>query len=144
METEVSNQLTDLTADIVATYVAHNMITPAQLQALIQDVYGALKGLSTLPAQDAQADTGAASKPTAAQIRKSITPEAIISFIDGKPYKMLKRHLTTQGFTPDTYRTTFGLPKDYPVTASNYSAARSKLAKDIGLGATGRKSSKAR
>jgi predicted transcriptional regulator len=57
---------------------------------------------------------------------------------------MLKRHLTTQGFTPDTYRATFGLPADYPVTASNYSAARSKLAKDIGLGATGRKSFKAR
>jgi predicted transcriptional regulator len=57
---------------------------------------------------------------------------------------MLKRHLTTQGFTPDTYRATFGLPADYPVAASNYSAARSKLAKDIGLGATGRKSFKAR
>jgi predicted transcriptional regulator len=144
MEADVSNQLTDLTADIVATYVAHNMVTPVQLQALIQDVYGALKGLSTLSVQDAQAETVAATKPTAAQIRKSITPEAIVSFIDGKPYKMLKRHLTNQGFTPDTYRSTFGLPADYPITASNYSAARSKLAKNIGLGAMGRKSSKAR
>ena len=139
----MSNQLTDLTADIVATYVAHNMITPAQLQALIQDVYGALKGLSTLSAQDAQVETGGATKPTAAQIRKSITPEAIVSFIDGKPYKMLKRHLTTQGFTPEAYRSTFGLPADYPITASNYSAARSKLARNMGLGAKGRKSSKA-
>ena len=57
---------------------------------------------------------------------------------------MLKRHLTTQGFTPETYRSTFRLSADYRVTASNYSAVRSKLAKDIGLGATGRKSSMAR
>ena len=140
----MSNEITGHTADIVADYVANNKISPEQVQTLIRGVYQALSALGTSDPIEAQAETTAATKLTAAQIRKSITPEAIISFIDGKPYKMLKRHLTTQGFTPDTYRSTFGLPADYPVTASNYSAARSKLAKDIGLGATGRKSSKAR
>jgi predicted transcriptional regulator len=140
----MSNEITGHAADIVADYVANNKISPEQLQTLIREVYQALSGLGTSDPIEAQADSVAAPKPTAAQIRKSITPDAIVSFIDGKPYKMLKRHLTTQGFTPDTYRSTFGLPADYPVTASNYSAARSKLAKAIGLGATGRKSSKAR
>ena len=138
----MSNEITGHAADIVADYVANNKISPEQVQTLIRGVYQALSALGTSDPIEAQAETTAATKLTAAQIRKSITPEAIISFIDGKPYKMLKRHLTTQGFTPETYRSTFGLPADYPVTASNYSAARSKLAKDIGLGATGRKSSK--
>ncbi len=140
----MSNEITGHAADIVADYVANNKVSPEQVQTLIRDVYQALSALGASNPIEAQADGLVAPKPTAAQIRKSITPEAIVSFIDGKPYKMLKRHLTTQGFTPDTYRSTFGLPADYPVTASNYSAARSKLAKDIGLGATGRKSSKAR
>lgn len=140
----MSNEITGHAADIVADYVANNKISPEQVQTLIRDVYQALSALGTSDPIEARADSHVAPKPTAAQIRKSITPEAIVSFIDGKPYKMLKRHLTTQGFTPETYRSTFGLPKDYPVTASNYSAARSKLAKDIGLGATGRKISKAR
>ena len=140
----MSNAIIGHAADIVADYVANNKISPEQVQTLIRDVYQALSALGTSDPIEAQDDSVAVPRPTAAQIRKSITPDAIVSFIDGKPYKMLKRHLTTQGFTPDTYRATFGLPADYPVTASNYSAARSKLAKDIGLGATGRKSSKAR
>lgn len=139
----MSTEITKRTAEIVANYVAHNQVSPAQTQTLIREVYQALKGLSTLPTQEARDESVTIPKPTAAQIRKSVTPEAIISFIDGKPYKMLKKHLRTQGFTPETYRSTFGLPGDYPVTASNYSAARSKLAKNIGLGAMGRKSSKA-
>jgi predicted transcriptional regulator len=140
----MSNEITGHAADIVADYVANNKISPEQVQTLIRDVYQALSALGTSDPIEAQAETVAATKQTAAQIRKSITPDAIVSFIDGKPYKMLKRHLTTQGYTPDTYRSAFGLPADYPITASNYSAARSKLAKTIGLGATGRKPSKAR
>ena len=138
------NEIAGHTADIVADYVAHNHISPDQLQNLIRDVYQTLSALGTSDPIGAQAEGVDAPKLTAAQIRKSITPEAIVSFIDGKSYKMLKRHLTNQGFTSETYRSTFGLPKDYPITAPNYSAARSKLAKDIGLGSTRRKSSKAR
>ena len=81
-------------------------------------------------------------KLTAAQIRKSVTPDALISFEDGKPYKTLKRHLTTRGLTLAEYKTKWGLPTDYPTTAPSYSARRSEMAKSLGLGSGGRKSTK--
>lgn len=74
-------------------------------------------------------------KPNRAAIRKSVTEEGIISFLDGKTYRTLKRHLTTRGFTPASYREAFGLPNDYPIVAPGYSAVRSAQAKAIGLGA---------
>jgi predicted transcriptional regulator len=58
----------------------------------------------------------------------------LVSLIDGKHYKSLKRHLTTQGMTPEAYRAEFGLPRDYPMVAPSYSAQRSSLAKSLGLG----------
>jgi predicted transcriptional regulator len=79
----------------------------------------------------------AVEKPTAAQIRKSISDEGIVSFIDGKPYKTLKRHLTKHGLTPQAYRQRYGLPADYPMVAPGYAAQRSALAKEIGLGRPG-------
>jgi len=73
-------------------------------------------------------------KPTAAQIKKSITPDGLVSFEDGKSYKTLRRHLTIRGLTPEAYRAKYGLPVDYPMTAPSYSAQRSALAKSLGLG----------
>lgn len=73
-------------------------------------------------------------KPSAAEIRKSITPDHLISFEDGKPYKMLKRHVGKLGMTFDQYRAKWGLPADYPSVAASYSARRSELAKENGLG----------
>jgi predicted transcriptional regulator len=67
-------------------------------------------------------------------IRKSVTPDHIISLEDGKAYKSLKRHLTTRGLTPVEYRQKWGLPSDYPMVAPNYAAQRSELAKATGLG----------
>lgn len=63
----------------------------------------------------------------------------MISFIDGKAYKTLKRHLSTHGLDFETYRARYGLPADYPTVSANYSAARSALAKDLGLGQQRRK-----
>ena len=74
-------------------------------------------------------------KPTpAVSIRKSITPDYLISLEDGKQYKSLKRHLTKLGLTPEAYREKWDLPRDYPMVAANYAAKRSELAKSIGLG----------
>jgi predicted transcriptional regulator len=67
-------------------------------------------------------------------IKKSVTPDAIYSLEDGKPYKSLKRHLAGRGLTPAEYRNKWGLPTDYPITAPNYAARRSELAKTMGLG----------
>ncbi|KAB1069605.1 MucR family transcriptional regulator [Methylobacterium planeticum] len=124
-----------LAGDIVSAYVSNNSVPVAELPSLIASIHTALQGLSTGAATAAAAET--VEKPTPAQVRKSITPDALISFIDGKPYKTLKRHLTGHGLDPYSYRQRYGLPSDYPMVAANYAAQRSELAKSIGLGRAG-------
>ena len=93
-------------------------------------------GNSASPAADS--DPGSpVEQPSSAEIRKSVRPDGIVSFIDGKTYKTLKRHLTSRGFDPKTYRDRYGLPLDYPMVASRYAEQRSALAKAIGLGRVG-------
>ncbi len=83
---------------------------------------------------------GAAAAPSetlkpAVPVKRSITPEYIVCLEDGKKFKSLKRHLRTQfDMTPERYREKWGLPPDYPMVAPNYAAARSQLAKQMGLG----------
>ncbi|GAA2885433.1 putative transcriptional regulator [Aminobacter niigataensis] len=67
-------------------------------------------------------------------IKKTITPEYLISLEDGKQYRTLKRHLAVAGLTPEEYRAKWSLPADYPMVASAYAAKRSELAKKLGLG----------
>jgi predicted transcriptional regulator len=128
-ETSPTNFI-DLTTDIVSAYVSKNSVRPADLPALLADVHTAISGLNSAPASAEPK----VEKLTPGQIRKSITPGALISFIDGKPYKTLKRHLTKHGLTIEEYRERFGLPRDYPSTAASYSEQRSKLALSLGLG----------
>jgi predicted transcriptional regulator len=70
----------------------------------------------------------------AVPIKKSITPDYLISLEDGRRYKSLKRHLGGRGLTPDQYREKWGLASDYPMVAPNYAKQRSDLAKSMGLG----------
>ncbi|MCJ2081864.1 MucR family transcriptional regulator [Methylobacterium sp. J-090] len=133
--------LIDLAGNIVSAFVSSNSVPVAELPMLIRSVHAALSGLSAGPAQvGAQSVAEPAEKPTAAQVRKSLTPDGIVSFVDGKTYKTMKRHLTTNGFDPYSYRERFGLPADYPMVAPNYAAQRSALAKSIGLGRPGGRS----
>lgn len=120
-------------ADIVCAYVSNNHVAPADLPALIANVHAALSALNTGDAANRVAEVPV-EKVTAAQVRKSVTPDALISFIDGRPYKTLKRHLTKFGFSPATYRERYGLPSDYPMVAPSYSETRSSLARSLGLG----------
>ena len=120
----------ETTADLVAAYVSNNPVRPADLPELIASIHAALTSLGT-PAVPAGEQI---QKPTPAEIKRSIKPDALISFIDGKLYKMLKRHLTKHGLDLQSYRARYGLPADYPSTAANYSAQRSALAKNLGLG----------
>ncbi len=83
------------------------------------------------------APAGEVQKLSAAQIRKSVRYDGIVSFIDGKTYKTLKRHLTKHGLDPQSYRDRYGLPADYPMVTASYSEQRSALAKAIGLGEPG-------
>ncbi|MDR7038821.1 putative transcriptional regulator [Methylobacterium sp. BE186] len=124
----------ELAAEIVAAYVSNNPVPVAELPALIGNVHQALNGLAT---GTAQAVAEEVEKPTPSQIKKSITPDGLISFIDGRPYKTLKRHLAGHGLDPYSYRQRYGLPSDYPMVAASYAAQRSELAKAIGLGRAG-------
>jgi predicted transcriptional regulator len=129
-----------LTTDIVSAYVSNNRVPPAEMPALLSSVHAAIAGLGSAPASaEPERD-----RPTAAQIRRSIKPDALISFIDGKPYKTLKRHLSGHAMTIEGYRARFGLPRDYPTTAPSYSAQCSALAKSAGLGQQRRKSAQGR
>ncbi|WP_246154069.1 MucR family transcriptional regulator [Methylobacterium oryzihabitans] len=119
----------DLTSDIVSAYVSKNNIPLADLPSLIASVHASLSALGQ-PAAQAVEDH----RVTPAQIRKSVTPDHLISFIDGRSYKSLKRHLTSHGTNPEEYRRKFGLGHDYPMVAASYAAQRSELAKSLGLG----------
>ena len=130
-----SYDILTLTTEIVSSYVGNSSHMKAEeIPALIRSVRAALAE-DAAPAASAEPETP---KATKSQIGKSISPDALISFIDGKPYKTLKRHLTRHGHDMSSYRNAYGLPSDYPSVASNYSAARSEMAKTIGLGAKGR------
>lgn len=119
----------ELTAHIVSAYVEKNPIPAADLPALIASVASSLRSIAGRSAElEPEAPTPAVS------IKKSVTPDYLVSLEDGKRYKALKRHLSRLGLTPDEYRAKWGLPRNYPMVAPNYSAARSELAKTMGLG----------
>ena len=127
--------LAELTATVVGAFVGHNAVAVGDIPALIKATYAALAGVDSGGVVEAAGDI---QRPTAGQIRKSITPDGLVSFLDGKSYKTLKRHLGTHGLTVEEYKARFGLPAAYPSVAPNYSAARSAMAKSLGLGQGGR------
>jgi len=131
MSEDQSIDITTMTAEIVSAYVSGNKIATTDLADLIQSVF---KSLSTVGQSAAEPTPEASAKPTTGQIRKSVRPDGLVSFIDGRPYKTLKRHLSKHGLTVAEYKEKYGLPKDYPTTASDYSAKRSEMAKSLGLG----------
>lgn len=128
-------ELIGLTAEIVAAYVGSNSIAPGDLPTLIHNVFRALDNLS----QPVEAAPEPVKEP-AVPIKKSISADYLICLEDGRKFKSLKRHLRTKyNMSPDEYRAKWSLPKDYPMVAPNYAAARSELAKQMGLGQGGRK-----
>lgn len=120
-----------MTADITAAHVSKNTVAVSDVPTLITSIYQALSALDT-PSQ------AIIDKPKfipAVSRQKSLAnPNFIISMIDGKPYKMLRRHLSRNGLTPDTYRERYGLPKGYPMIAPAYAERRREIAVKIGLG----------
>jgi predicted transcriptional regulator len=124
-----TEDLIALTADIVSAHVANNSVHTGEIAALIASVHKALVSL------EAPVEPAAPEKPKGAvSVRASIKPDFLVSMIDGKPYKMLKRHIGQHGHTPQSYREAYDLPKDYPMVAANYGEQRRQLAHKIGLG----------
>jgi predicted transcriptional regulator len=127
-QTEQTPDLTSITADIVSSYVANNSVHRGDLPNVIAAVHTALQGLANPGPAEPE-------KPQpAVSIRRSVTPDYLISLEDGKKYKTLKRHLAKLGLTPEEYRAKWDLPADYPMVAPNYAARRSELARSSGLG----------
>lgn len=123
--------ITTLTVQLVSAFVSNNNVGSEGLADLIRTTRLALT-------DDLAAKPDEAAAPTytpAVSVRKSLSsPEHILSMIDGKPYKTLKRHLASHGLTPNDYRERYGLPKSYPLVAPNYSEARRAVATKLGLG----------
>ena len=128
-------RLAELTGEIVSAYVTKNSVPAAELPKLIEGVHATLTTLQ--PGAQVATPEADIEKPSATQIRKSIQPDGIVSFLDGQTYKTLKRHLTSRGLDPRSYRERYGLPVDYPMVAQSYAKQRSALAKAIGLGRPG-------
>jgi predicted transcriptional regulator len=128
--------LVELSADIAAAYLSSNTLPASDVPGLIKAIYDGLQQAASGTTEPA------AGKPQpAVPVKKSITPDYLVSLEDGQKYKSLKRHLRTKyGMSPEDYRAKWGLPKDYPMVAPNYAASRSALAKQMGLG---RKAAKA-
>jgi predicted transcriptional regulator len=132
-------ELIDMTAEIVASYVASNNVAAADVAGLIHSVHRALSTVSGVGEPEPEAP-----KEPAVPIKKSLTPDYLICLEDGRRFKSLKRHLRTKyDMSPEQYRAKWGLAKDYPMVAPNYAQARSNLAKQMGLGQGGRKASAA-
>ncbi len=126
-----ATDLVELTTDLVLAYVSNNPVPVADLPSLIGQVHQSLSNLVTGLEAPPQEEKLVPAVP----IKKLITPDYLICLENGKKFKSLKRHLSSQhGMTPDEYRAKWNLPADYPMVAPGYAAARSQLAKDMGLG----------
>ena len=134
--TDETTNTVELATELTMAWLSNpNTRTSAEdVPAFLKSMHNALIALSTAPAEPPSGEatpefTGAVTA------RKSLAnPDVIISMIDGKPYKTLTRHLSTNGLTPAEYRARYGLKADYPMTAPSYSAMRRDMAKKIGLG----------
>jgi predicted transcriptional regulator len=128
-----TDTLVALTDDVVAAHFSNNSMAISDIPLVIRSVHEALLGLST------EAEPEPEPQLPAVSILASVKPDHIVCLEDGKKMTMLRRHLATDhGITPEEYRAKWNLPKDYPMSAPNYSAKRSALARQIGLGSKGR------
>ena len=122
--------LIELTTDVVAAYVSNNPVSTTELPNLIGDVYASFTKFANVDTPLSNHNT----KP-AVPIKKSLHDDYIICLEDGKQFKSLKRHLRSHyDMSPEQYREKWGLPADYPMVAPNYAQARSRLAREMGLG----------
>ena len=128
-ETDGSESHLELTAGIVSAYVSNNPVPPSELPALIASISAAISGLASPVKAEVEAQAPAVNP------KRSVRDDHIVCLEDGLRFKSLKRHLMTHhGLTPEDYRAKWNLPADYPMVAPGYAAARSELAKKMGLG----------
>lgn len=129
MSEDQQPDLASLTVQLLSAYVGNNAVPSNELADLIRTTKAAL---AEAPAPAVAPEQEHAPAVT---VRASLASrDHILSLIDGKPYKSLKRHLSTRGLTPDEYRERYKLPSSYPMVAPGYSEQRRQVAKQLGLG----------
>lgn len=134
MADEKDQNLRGLVATVAAAYFANSNVATGDIGVVIAQIAKSLGAVGDAAVDTTPTEQSAPARLNPSQVRRSITPEALISFEDGRKYKTLRRHLSAKGLTADTYREKWGLPDDYPMVAASYSARRSVMAKDAGLG----------
>ena len=124
----------ELAGDITIAWLQNPNVNPAaeDVPAFLKSMHLAIVGLDEAPAAEPVPEI-VAYEP-AVPARSSIKPDYLVSLIDGRKYKTLKRHLAANGLTPDAYRARYGLKPDYPMVAANFAAMRRQIAEKIGLG----------
>lgn len=131
-------ELARLTVELLSAYVTNNTVASSELPGLIEATRTALVGGKQTPDEQEPVFT-----PAVSVADSLASPDHILSLIDGKAYKALKRHLTNNGLTPEEYKARYNLPADYPLVAPSYSERRRAVARTIGLGGSQSKLSKA-
>lgn len=121
----------ELAAAIVSSYVSNHQVPTSELGSLIASVHTAVSALRP----SSEPPVAHAKLEPAVPVKKSVRDDHIVCLEDGKKFKSLKRHLMTHyGLSPEQYREKWQLPHDYPMVAPSYALARSRLAKEMGLG----------
>lgn len=139
-QSELSSSPVELATELTIAWLS-NPNTRAQAEdipAFLRSMHEAVVSLGEASVEQSEVEPAPKHEP-AVTVRKSLSsPDHIISLIDGKPYKTLRRHLSRHGMTPEQYRERYGLKNDYPMVAPAYAETRRELAKKIGLGRKGR------
>lgn len=125
----------ELAADLTIAWLSNpnTTATADDVPAFLQKMHSAIAGIGS--GDGGQEEPAAEKFIPAVTVRKSLaSKDHIISMIDGKPYKTLRRHLSTHGLTPEQYRERYNRKADYPMVSESYSQVRRDMAKKIGLG----------
>jgi len=123
--TKAQERAAEIAAQVLCAYLSRNTVSADDLPGLSARTYAALEAVFA----DAGSPARAPEPPTPDQIAASVTPDAIVSFENGRRYRSLRRHLNQLGLTEDQYRAKWGLPADYPLVARSFSDLRSRAAR---------------
>jgi len=120
-----------LVSSIMAAHLSNAKVPSGELPGLVREIHDTLASIAR-----GDPPRGAPAVPVA----ESVTSKHLVCLEDGLKLRMLKRHLRqVHAMSPEEYRARWGLPANYPMTATGYSQVRSKLAKESGLGTRGRR-----
>ncbi len=139
MNEDVKQGSRELAAELTIAWLSNpnTRAQAADVRDFLLSMFEAVSALAKEPSPDATAPDSAPAqeyKPAVTARRSLASPEHIVSLIDGKSYKTLRRHLSGHGLTPEQYRQRYGLKPDYPMVAPAYAETRRAMAKKIGLG----------